>query len=175
MTTRNLKSRVILRASNEVKPIAGVEVTIAVPDNQEETEERLPCGGVHQAGGEQVSAGALSDPAQDSLCLPSCTPISMDSLLSNPLLTAMSLSLLPLAYGSTPATKLTLIGLCALVSWLRGSVPVNKHLESSPPPKISSGALMRAMQTLLAMDNTELVFVFILMCRSLGLGHKTCS
>ena len=49
---------------------------------------------------------------------------------------------------------------------------MNKHLESSPPPKISSGALMRAMQTLLAMDNTELVFVFILICRSLGLATR---
>ena len=92
----------------------------------------------------------------------------LDGLLSSPLLKATGLSLVPLAHGSTPTSKLTILGLGALVSWLRGAIPVNKHDGGASSPGISPNALMRAMQTLLAMNNTELVLVFILICRSLG-------
>ena len=53
----------------------------------------------------------------------------IDCLLSNPLLKAMGLSLVPLTYGSTPVTKLTLVGLGALVSWLRGAIPVGLWMD----------------------------------------------
>jgi len=161
-------------ASSKVEPIAGVEVTIAVPDNQRRRKQKKAFDVAafikREVSKSRRELFLILHKTHYVCLLAHLTHI--DCLLSNPLLKAMGLSLVPLTYGSTPVTKLTLVGLGALVSWLRGAIPVNKHLDSSPTPKMSSSALMRAMQTLLAMDNNELVLVFILICRSLGLATR---
>ena len=161
-------------ASSKVEPIAGVEVTIAVPDNQRRKKQKKAFDVAafikREVSKSRRELFLILHKTHYVCLLAHLTHI--DCLLSNPLLKAMGLSLVPLTYGSTPVTKLNLVGLGALVSWLRGAIPVNKHLDSSPTPKMSSSALMRAMQTLLAMDNNELVLVFILICRSLGLATR---
>ena len=149
---------------------SGVEVTIAVPDNQRRKKQKK---------GFDVAAFIKREVSKSRrelflllhkthyVCLLAHLT-HLDGLLSSPLLKATGLSLVPLAHGSTPTSKLTILGLGALVSWLRGAIPVNKHDCGASSPEISPSALMRAMQTLLAMNNTELVLVFILICRSLG-------
>ena len=149
---------------------SGVEVTIAVPDNQRRKKQKK---------GFDVAAFIKREVSKSRrelflllhkthyVCLLAHLT-HLDGLLSSPLLKATGLSLVPLAHGSTPTSKLTILGLGALVSWLRGAIPVNKHDGGASSPGISLSALMRAMQTLLAMNNTELVLVFILICRSLG-------
>ena len=160
-------------AGSESKPRAGVEVMIAMPDNQRRKKQKKGfdvAAFIKREVNKSRRELFLMLHKTHYVCLLAHLT-HLDTLLSSPLLKAMGLSLVPLAHGSTPPTKLTLIGLGALVSWLRGAVPVNKHLDASPPTR-SFSALMRSMQTMLAMDNTELVLVFVLICRSIGLATR---
>jgi len=110
-----------------------------------------------------------------------------DRLLCHPLLQATALSLLPTSLTTSPS-QLTILGLGHLLSWLRGAVPVNKHstnpgkgakTKTSVDEEIAAmksprsvAALVRAMETLLAMDTAELVLVLVLVCRSLGYSTR---
>merc|ERR1719266_3233943 len=100
---------------------SGVEVTIALPDNQRRKKQKK---------GFDVAAFIKREVNKSRrelflvlhkthyVCLLAHLT-HLDAILSNPLLQATSLSLVPMVHGNTPPTKFTLIGLGALVSWLR--------------------------------------------------------
>jgi len=153
----------------------GVEVTIAMPDNQRRKKQKK---GFDVAAFIKREVNKSRRELQLMLhkvhytCLLAHL-VHLDKLLSNQLLQATGLSMVPLAHSGTPPDKMSLIGIGALVSWLRSAVPVNKHLDgSSPSMKLSSSSLLRSMQTMLAMNYIDLVLIFILICRSLGLATR---
>ena len=162
-----------IKAESEM--VNGVEVTIAMPDNQRRKKQKK---GFDVAAFIKREVNKSRRELQLTLhkvhytCLLAHL-VHLDKLLSNQLLQATGLSMVPLAHSGTPPDKMSLIGIGALVSWLRGAVPVNKHLDgSSPSMKLSSSSLLRSMQTMLAMNYIELVLIFILICRSLGLTTR---
>merc|ERR1719266_593309 len=107
---------------------SGVEVTIAMPDNQRRKKQRK---GFDVAAFIKREVNKSRRELQLMLhkvhytCLLAHL-VHLDKLLSNQLLQATGLSMVPLAYSGTPPDKMSLIGIGALVSWLRGAVPVNK-------------------------------------------------
>jgi len=162
-----------IKAESEM--VNGVEVTIAMPDNQRRKKQKK---GFDVAAFIKREVNKSRRELQLMLhkvhytCLLAHL-VHLDKLLSNQLLQATGLSMVPLAHSGTPPDEMSLIGIGALVSWLRGAVPVNKHLDgSSPSMKLSSSSLLRSMQTMLAMNYIELVLIFILICRSLGLTTR---
>ena len=66
---------------------------------------------------------------------------------------------------------ITLIRLGHLVTWLRDSVPVNKHSDQVSLKPVSV-RLEQALASLLVMEDMELVLVFALVCRALGLNTR---
>ena len=66
---------------------------------------------------------------------------------------------------------ITLIRLGHLVTWLRDSIPINKHSDqvSLKPVPVR---LEQALASLLVMEDMELVLVFALVCRALGLNTR---
>ena len=69
--------------------------------------------------------------------------------------------------------ELTQIRLGHLLSWLRDSIPINRH-ESSDSVSIKPVVtrLEQALASLLVMEDVELVLVFVLMCRALGFSTR---
>ena len=67
---------------------------------------------------------------------------------------------------------ITLIRLGHLLTWLRDSIPVNKHSSGQGSIKPVSVRLEQALASLLVMEDMELVLVFALVCRALGLNTR---
>ena len=66
---------------------------------------------------------------------------------------------------------MTLIRLGHLVTWLRDSIPVNKHRDQGSIKPVTV-RLEQALASLLVMEDMELVLVFVLVCRALGLNTR---
>ena len=147
----------------------GVEVTVALPENMRRKKKK----GFDMAAYMRRRLGRVRREVQVLLHRVHFLGLvahlrHLDSLLERPVLQAVALSLVPPAHLATPAA-FTLTRLAALATWFRGAMPVTQ------PPAASSRtslALLRAMATMLALDITELVMVFVLVCRSLGLHTR---
>ena len=66
---------------------------------------------------------------------------------------------------------MTLIRLGHLVTWLRDSIPINKHRDQGSIKPVTV-RLEQALASLLVMEDMELVLVFALVCRALGLNTR---
>ena len=113
--------------------------------------------------------------------------LHLNSVTSDPGLQCLALSLVPqnnlfTKVRNSPHVEtitncfvfqdtITLIRLGHLVSWLRDSIPISKHSEqvSIKPVAIR---LEQALASLLVLEDMELVLVFALVCRALGLNTR---
>ena len=152
-----------------VIPQEGVEVTLALPENMRRKKKK----GFDVAAYLRRRLGRVRREVQVLLHRTHFLGLAahlrhLDMLLERPVLQAVALSLVPPAHLASPsATTLTSLG--ALATWLRGAMPVSKLPTAAGRTSL---ALLRAMATMLALDTTELVMVFVLICRSLGLHTR---
>ena len=85
---------------------------------------------------------------------------------------AVALSLVPTNHCISPDT-MSLASLTSLVTWVQGRMAIDPtpNSTSSQAPRTCL-ALLRAMETFVCRDLTELVLVFVLICRSLGFSAR---
>ena len=96
--------------------------------------------------------------------------LHLQTSLASQTLQSLALSLLPPSHTATPAT-LTLTQLGQMVAWLRETFPVSRHQLDGPTRAVREG-LESALSTLLVMKDSDLVMIFILMCRALGYNAR---
>ena len=76
--------------------------------------------------------------------------------------------MVPINHCRSPDT-ISLTGLASLVTWVKGRIAINTTPTSAPRTCL---ALLKAMETFVCCDLTELVLVFVLICRSLGYSAR---
>ena len=79
---------------------------------------------------------------------------------------------MPTSHCRSP-DSISLTGLASLVTWVQGRMTLDTKPTSTPSqaPRTCL-ALLKAMETFVCRDVTELVLVFVLICRSLGYSAR---
>lgn len=95
----------------------------------------------------------------------------LNDLLTDEVLYGSALSILPQAHHHAPH-NVTILKLNSLVKWLREFIPVNKTSFESTTSQSLKTRLCRVLETFLAMDHMELVTMFVLICRAIGLDTR---
>ena len=83
----------------------------------------------------------------------------------------MALSLVPSTHCRS-SESLELAGLVSLVTWVQGKITIDTAAPTSSTASRTCLALLKAMETFKCRDVTELVLVFVLICRSLGYNAR---
>merc|ERR1711915_358254 len=96
--------------------------------------------------------------------------LSMNTILSMHELRGLALSIVPATHCHTESS-LTLVRLGYLITWLKETIPVNKH-DISMANVGMPDRLTRCLESLLAMNDLEFVMVFVLICRALGYNTR---
>merc|ERR1711915_47239 len=96
--------------------------------------------------------------------------LSMNKILSMHELRGLALSIVPATHCHTESS-LTLVRLGYLITWLKETIPVNKH-DISMANVSMHDRLTRCLESLLAMNDLEFVMIFVLICRALGFNTR---
>ena len=171
-----VEDNLVVTSDEEVKepilPKTGVEITVPLPDHMRKRKKK--------PFDVQAHLNRLISKGRRELLLleHKCNIIGLVAHLihlhqvtSSPNLQCLAMSLVPQSHIFSP-DSMTLTRLSHLVSWTRETIPINKHQADLVSIKSIVTRLENALSSLLVMCDMELVLIFVLICRSLGLNTR---
>lgn len=159
-------------AAQPVMPSNGVEITVALPEHLRKKKKKSFDLEAHlKREMAKVRRDISINIHKVGVVCSLAHLLHINHVTSSPDLQCLALSLIPQSHVHTP-TNLTLLRLGQLASWLKETVPINKHSSQIVSIKDMTTRIENALSTLLAMSSTELVLIFVLMCRALGMETR---